>query len=769
MIKKLTALLAIMLLFTTGTTASTDGWTLFPSYRNATYCEVAKEKIYVLASGALYSYNTSDNEVRTYDKINTLSDVDITHIRYSSFVDGLLIIYKNANIDILYDDESLYNISDFKNKIMPDKTINNVEIDGNTAYISTEFGIVVLDLENLEFSNTYNLGLNTYSTCLFNGRLYAGTTTGLYSCSITDNMLDKNNWKKLNDKQTEGVCSFDGRLYCLIKDSGIYTFEPETKKLTLIDGNSGEKYLAVHSNGSEIIATAKSRTTIITGADKKYSYNTGKNNHTAKKGDRYWDCRGYNGIIEYKVNNNKVEIKARYPQPDSPIRNYCEYMKATDDGRILVAGGNINYFDVTFHEGTVMQYDCNSQKWLNFPEDTIKKVTGLNYLNICSVDENPTEPGHFFASSFGYGIYEFRDGKFINHYNHLNSPLESPVANPASAGRYVRVPSVQFDKEGNLWCVNSDVKGIVKVLMKDGSWQQLEYKDIEYMATMSELYFDSRGWLWVVALQGDPGLFCAKTNGTPFDTSDDITRKWTHKFTNQDGISYDIYQVYDIAEERNGQIWVGTNIGVFVIDNPEKFFDDGIFRQIKIARNDGTGLADYFMSGVYIKDIEVDGANRKWIGTNSNGIYLVSADGQETIHHFTTENSPLPSDCIESIAINHSTGEVFIGTDKGIASYKGNATIPAESLEKDNIHAYPNPVRADYNGNISIVGLTFDSNVKIVDAAGYLINEGQSNGGQYSWNGRNIRGEKVTSGVYYVLVYDSEGNEAAATKILITR
>jgi hypothetical protein len=443
-------------------------------------------------------------------------------------------------------------------------------------------------------------------------------------------------------------------------------------------------------------------------------------------------------------------------------------MKCTGAGKLLVAGGNINYFDNIFHEGTLVEYDYKNNKWINLPEDTIKSVTGYNYVNICSVDEDPTEPGHYFASSFGYGVYEFKDGKFIKHYNHENSKIES-VSSGRYAYAYVRVPTVKFDNEGNLWCVNSDVKNIVKVRKKDSTWVSLNYKDIEYWATAAKPYIDSRGWLWLTAIQGDPGLFCAKTNNTPFDTSDDTTKKWINKFINQDGISYDIYQLFDIAEDKNGEIWVGTNIGVFIIDNPEKFFNDGIFKQIKIARNDGTGLADYFMSGIYIKDIEIDGANRKWIGTNSNGIYLVSADGQETIHHFTTENSPLPSDCIESIAINDITGEVFIGTDKGIVSYMGDATTPTNELEKGNIHAYPNPVRADYNGKITIVGLTYDCNVKIVDAAGYLINEGESNGGMYSWNGRNMRGEKVASGVYYVLTYDSNGKEGVATKILITR
>jgi len=328
---------------------------------------------------------------------------------------------------------------------------------------------------------------------------------------------------------------------------------------------------------------------------------------------------------------------------------------------------------------------------------------------------------------------------------------------------------VKFDNEGNLWCINTGVKDIVKILKKDGTWISLHYKPIEYLETMVEPIIDSRGWLWITSLQGEAGVFCAKLNSTPFDTSDDESKVWLNKFNNQDGTSYDIYQVYALTEDQNGKMWVGTNAGLFVIDNPQKFFNDGIFKQIKVPRNDGTGLADYLLSGTYIKSIKVDGANRKWVGTNDNGLYLISADGLETIHHFTTENSPLPSDCIESIAINGKSGEVFIGTDKGMASYKSDATRPEEILKESNVYAYPNPVRSDYSGNISIVGLTHDCNVKIVDAAGFLINEGTSNGGQYNWNGRNNRGEKIASGVYYVLTYDSNGDEGVATKILITR
>lgn len=767
MIKRVLISFLFVLLLALEVKASDDNWTLYPSYHNATYCQVMGDKVYVLASGALYSYDKSDNEVRTYDKITTLSDINITHIRYSSFINAIVVVYSNANIDILYDDGVVYNISDFKNKQLPDKTINNVDIQGSTTYLSTSFGVVVLDLENMEFENTFNTGLNTTCTYLFKDRLYTATQSGLYYCETGKNMLDNGNWEKFNSTTFKALGALDGRLYCIASDGKLYEILSETNNLELVDDSGKFNYL--YSDGNALIVISSSSIVRLEGGITKKLCNVNKKyDFILKNKETYWCCGGYAGLVEAAVEKNTIVAKGLPLIPNSPIRNYCEYMKFTDSGKLLVSGGHVNYFDNILYSGTLMEYHCEDDKWINLPEDTIRSATGYSYVNICSVDEDPTEPGHYFAGSFGYGVYEFREGKFVKHYNHENASLES-VSSGKYAYAYVRVPTVKFDKEGNLWCVNTDVKDILKVLKKDGTWLSLNYKEIEYWSTVVKPYVDSRGWLWLTAIQGDPGLFCAKRNNTPFDTSDDVTGKWLNKFTNQDGISYDIYQLYDIAEDNNGDIWVGTNIGVFVIDDAEKFFNDGIFKQIKIARNDGTGLADYFMSGVYIKDIEIDGANRKWIGTNNNGIYLVSADGQETIHHFTTENSPLPSDCIESIAINNLTGEVFIGTDKGIAGYMSDATTAAEKLEKSNIHTYPNPVKADYSGYISIVGLTHDCNIKIVDAAGYLINEGISNGGLYTWNGRNMRGEKVASGVYYVLTYDSNGKEGVATKILVTR
>lgn len=768
MIKRIFIFITVLTIAITSHAAIGD-WVLYPAYHNATKCEVAGDRVYVLASGALYSYNKSDNEVRLYDMINTLSDIDIIDIGYSQYINALVIVYSNANIDILYDDEQIYNISDFKNKTLPKKKINSIDVQGNRAYIATEFGVVELNLERMEFSNTYNTELNTYCTYLFNNTIYTGTADGVFRCDTTKNLLDKNNWEKVNYYPTQSFAELSGELYCLISNLGIYTLDHGTKRLKQIIKREGEVFRYLQNRNNEIIAGAKDKVAVIkSDGHDIYPIENGSV-YITKDNETFWNCNGYKGITACTIKQDRVVASGDAIVPDSPIRNYCEFMKFTSNGKLLVAGGNINYFDITFYDGTLMEYDYQDDTWFNFPEEIIKETTGLSYVNICSVDEDPTEEGHIFASSFGYGIYEFRNGEFVKHYNHLNSNLESLHSSGPYINRYVRVPMVKFDKDGNLWCINTGTKDIIKILKKDGTWHNLNYKEIEKMPTMVEPLIDSRGWLWITSLQGIPGLFCAKLGGTQFDTSDDNTKLWTEKFTNQDGISYDIYQVYALCEDMKGEMWVGTNIGVFVIDNPESFFNNSVFKQIKVPRNDGTGLADYLLSGVYIKSIKIDGANRKWIGTNDNGIYLISEDGLETIHHFTTENSPLPSNCIESIAINETSGEVFIGTDKGMVSYMSDAVKPQEKLDESNVYTYPNPVRANYSGNISIVGLTRDCNVKIVDSAGYLINEGQSNGGQYSWNGRNQRGEKVASGVYYVLTYDSNGDEGVATKILVTR
>ena len=393
------------------------------------------------------------------------------------------------------------------------------------------------------------------------------------------------------------------------------------------------------------------------------------------------------------------------------------------------------------------------------------------YNCVTSIVQDPKDASHHYASSFGQGIYEFRDMQLVAHYTDKNSLLESAV--PAS-NRYTRISRLQYDRDGNLWISNADgggnVKSPLKLLKPDGEMIPLYYKQLESLPTITEVLFDSRGWVWVVSMRYDVRLFCIDLGGTPYNTADDRVRTFTEKFTDQDGQSAEVYYINDIAEDLNGDLWVLTDRGPYVLYNPSDAFDDNYhFTKIKVPRNDGTNYADYLLDGVYTTCLTIDDANRKWIGTLNNGLYLITGDGLETVQHLTKDNSPLPSNTIESLALHHPTGELYIGTDKGLVSYTTDATRAATEYAPDKVYAYPNPVAPDYDGPITVVGLKANSHVKITNTAGRLVAQGTSLGGSFTWNGRTPQGQRVATGIYYVLGCDEEGREGVVTKILFIR
>ena len=264
-------------------------------------------------------------------------------------------------------------------------------------------------------------------------------------------------------------------------------------------------------------------------------------------------------------------------------------------------------------------------------------------------------------------------------------------------------------------------------------------------------------------------MLVINTNGT-IDTQKDDQHRFISTFSNQDGTSYSPNLWYCAVEDLDGAIWVGNTAGIFMTTTPDEVFNSDFYlTQIKVPRDDGSGLADYLLSNVSVKCIAIDGANRKWVGTTDNGVYLISADGLECIHHFTKDDSPLISDAINDIAINGETGEVFIATDAGLCSYKGDATDPEPTLVSSSLKVFPNPVNPDYTGDVHITGLAYNSDVKIANAAGKLVYEGTSNGGQFTWNCCYATGKHVSSGVYYALCTDAEGKKGACAKILIIR
>lgn len=457
--------------------------------------------------------------------------------------------------------------------------------------------------------------------------------------------------------------------------------------------------------------------------------------------------------------------------PDSPVRNYS-YHLYTIGNRLLVAGGNF-YYPSKLYPGTAMKYENN--KWTTFEEkEAIALVGELAYQNVTDVVQDPNDPEHHWLGTMRSGIYEFKDYKLVHHYSYDNSPLTSILPESKNAQWYVRVTALNYDNAGNLWMMNNECETIVRVLKKDGTWTSFSFDEIAGNTTFDKILFDRRGWMWSNSRRDataghHAGILIMNFNGTLSTPSDDQYR-FIPSFQNQDGTAYDPVYVYDITEDVDGKIWIGTNFGLFVSEDPSKVFDkDFHLTQLKVPRNDGSNLADYLLNGVNVKCITIDGGNRKWIGTVDDGIYLISANGMETIERFTAENSPLISNVINDIAINGETGEVFIATDKGLCSYLGDATDPATSISSGNLKVYPNPVRPEYQGKVRITGLMSGSNVKIVNAAGKLVAEGTSIGGEFTWDCCMQNGRHVASGIYYALCTDEAGNKGAVAKILIIK
>ena len=471
-----------------------------------------------------------------------------------------------------------------------------------------------------------------------------------------------------------------------------------------------------------------------------------------------------------KQQADKSELKQMVStlNPGGPKYNYFGFMKFANNQLYTCDGG----FAVGISRKGCIQM-LKNEEWNIYPDDNISSKTNVTYENLECLDYDPTDTSHIFVGGRN-GLYEYKNGNFEKYYNYENSPIER--YNNRSK-EYELITGVKFDKEGNLWMLNSQAptQSLIE-FTKDKQWISHQLPDLmklddagftnKSLGLLGNMLIDSRGLLWFVNNHWIvPSLYCYQFSE---DNSEERLNAFT-SFVNEDGTEVSVGAVRCAAEDKDGNIWIGTSAGPLLLDPNQITASAPTFTQVKVSRNDGTNYADYLLSGIDVSCIAVDGANRKWFGTKKNGIYLISEDNLSEIHHFTTLNSPLLSNGIESIAINEKTGEVFIGTDKGLCSYMSDSSTPNESMTSDNVWAYPNPVKPDYTGLITIVGLSQNADVKILTSNGRIVNEGKSNGGTYTWNGCDANGKKVASGIYMVATATNDVEKGTVCKIAIIK
>lgn len=670
-------------------------WTLYPSYSDITEIEPAGDNTYVLASGALFSYNYKDGMLSTYDKNNTLSDNTISHIAWAKNTKRLVITYANSNIDLLNSDGTCVNISDLYTKSTTyAKTINHIYIYGTDAYLSTSFGIVRLNVKSGYIQDSYILNMNI-DYCYIEGNIIyaASRQDGLYSCAFDSNLLDKNSWKRIGN-------------YTPLNEDRTNVYDASTK---------------------------------------------------------FWWTKNSEGKLTYYTIDldNKHNYKIEGVCPDGPASNKF-YRLYFHDGKLYSVAGLWSQEKDGHNPGEVHVWDGKS--WAEFEQPSAESLEH-NYIDLLCMDFDPLKAGHVMVGAKS-GLYEFQDGKFVKCYNGSNSLLASPFELPGGYN-YTIVTSVKYDLTGQLWALNTLVDSpIKKFSATNGQWEKYSHQELSGTNNynLQKLFISKKnGKMWFV------NNYYQVSSLFSYDYVNDILDRYGPEIVNQDGKKITIDYIFCTTEDKYGNVWIGSTSGPLYLAANDISSNLNIFTQHKVPRNDGTNYADYLLAETEVRAIAVDGGNRKWIGSGNNGIFVISDDCNTQIHHFTTSNSPLPSNIIIDIAIDESTGCVFIATDKGLCSYMNDATAPAENMTKDNVTVYPNPVTPDYTGPITIVGLSHDASVKIVTSSGALVNEGRSTGGTYVWDGCDFSGRRVASGVYMVETATQNGEKGTVCKVALIR
>jgi len=704
-------------------------WKDYQSYTSASYIAEADNKIYCVTNGGLFYINKEDNTVNRMSKVTGLSDIGIKQIAYDIDSKITIITYENCNIDLLKNN-TIINISDIKRKeIIGNKLINNIIIKEKIAYLSCTFGLVLLDLENEEIKDTYKIGQNgdfeEINSCAFNRKnIFVASDGGVYYADKNSSSLfDFNSWM-LDTNRTENYQNI-----FVIEDS-----------IWVGNGNSFYNNNSLFLSNNDTILQYNN---VLLNADTILSNQLEDINFIYKDSEGYlWVADDNNGLLKFTNSQHQESFI-----PEGPIRNDIYSLEFAENKLYQCHGGHANFgLNSLIYDGASIkdEYD-NWENW-GYWHQTARDILEVAVKN-----------GEEYYASWYDGIAQMEEGKLITQHGYAstNGVLDTVYY----SNNRIRISDLKFDNEGNLWGLSSEVNHPLFVKTKNGEWHSFTMKQNQVALFFDDLLIDSYNQKWGIIDRG-AGVFVYNHNNTIENPEDDQYKLLN---TNIGSGNLPSLRTYSIAEDLDGEIWIGTDKGIGVFYNPSSVFSGNNFDAQQILITEGE-YGQYLLSEEKVKCISIDGANRKWIGTEKSGIFLISEDGLDQILHFTTENSPLFSNNIIDIAINPENGEVFIGTEKGLISYRSDGTDGAKTQSTTTV--FPNPVRESYNGIIAISGLVTDANIKITDIDGNLVFEDFAKGGQASWNGKNKNGDRVSTGVYIVFSTDINGVEKIVSKIL---
>ena len=767
-------ILFFTLLFSAQTDYS-DSWEDFYSYNNVKDFVKVDAIIYALADNAVFTYNTSTEEISKLSSVQGLSGETTSSIHYNASFQRLFIGYENGLLEVVDNDGSITISSDIVSfNQSGEKSINHMKEFDDKLYLSTPFGIVVYDIKKLEFGDTFFIGNNSSSLAVnqievFNGLIYAATDTGIFTADITSNLLiDFNNWnEQFSGRNFSQISLFDNQLYVA---EGARLYRLNGGGLVEIR-NFFQNILAIKSSSSHLSVTLKTSAEVLDSSMNKVFQFSANTEFDFTLNNSYFE----NDIVflaskEFGILNSNSSQLTSFTEihPEGPVFNDAFSITAQDNNLWVVYGGYSGTNSPNLNKYGFSQF--NGENWINTPYDPSLPVTDLTHVSIDSNSENRVYIGSFGSTSqlnslSTGGLAVIEDNKIINFYNNLNSPLDDIDTREAYVS--IRVAGTAFDNQGNLWVTNVGVLSELKKLSLSGEWTSYNLSSLttnKIAIGLNEIIADRNGIKWIGTRSN--GVYAFNENGN---------RMKALVATTNLGNLPDL-NVRTVAVDSNNRVWLGTKSGLVVYSNASGIFDDNTPNASPVVINGNEdGFGERLLGDQTINSIVIDGAENKWFGTDNGGVIYTNPDGQTTLANFSMQNSPLPSNQIIKIAVDNSSGKVYFATNKGIVAYNSKVAPFGDVL--GDVYSYPNPALKNHN-IVTIDGrngthLPKGTNVKILDVAGNLVYEtnvveGQElQGGKVVWNKKNLAGNKVASGIYVVLLSNEDASETAVTKIAI--
>lgn len=802
MLKKLILLLLLLLPKVSMSQLAVGDWKMYNNFYCVTKVIDTETLVYYLSSGNLFSYDKNNQETQGYTSRVDLNDDGINNIFRNYEQNYLLIAYGNGNIDIMYDDGRVVNIPDIKDaNLANSKIINDVVFKGNVIYLATGFGLVKINENNYSVIESGIFNKEVSAITIVGDKLVICHENTLYYSPLSQKHNLLSNFVRIGYVSATDMVGISDNKAITTNVSGktsLVTFDFNNAKIETSDLNINKCYYIQPSKDSYAVSNGVSIALINTDGKVVLKKNFPKellrgDNNFNQPGNTFGlrvslfdglnSIWGGNiaGIVNFKLessgttdNDVSMTILSDFSIPSytTSVENEIYYFVPDNEGNIYMSNRSVSHaMGLVNH---LKQMNVN----MLLPNGDIKDVSpdvaltasnnesspkGMVWRGFNPVPD-PNDSGAYYIGSWWEGVYKIKDHAEVIKYDWNNSPF--------TLNYLCMVSAVVLDDNGNLWALDSKKLCVLPADKRDNKsvvpsdWIQIDAVKGTWDSGMIALKHSRNRNMVVVSEGWDDNRLCFyDANGSITNKNDDKYRVWT-SFVDQDGKIFSNEYIHCITEDANGKLWVGTSNGIIAMDPIEMLDSDARIERVKVPRNDGTNYADYLLESQAVTSISIDSSNRKWISTRSSGVYLVSEDGKEILENFNVDNSYLPSNNVYSVLCNPNGNSVFMGTDYGLIEYSGDSS-PAESDYSD-VYAYPNPVRPEFTGLITIKGLMNDSLVKIADAAGNVFYQARSEGGMVTWDGCNSSGERVKTGVYYVFASQNEdGNSGAVTKILV--